>query len=150
MVHACSSTTYPWSHYKIYADIVYPFYQQNPCKLRFSLRPYVGCAALAPAPYHAAACLAAKHAEVALCSRLVARRALFWACDGVCGRWGSGLPHALLPIRTSLLKSCNSGNLRAHMQGGAQSAIMARQHGPASGQQASFWCHADCVSIVQV
>ena len=45
MVHACSSTTYPWSHYKIYADIVYPFYQQNPCKLRFSLRPYVGCAA---------------------------------------------------------------------------------------------------------
>ena len=48
MVHACSSTTYPWSHYKIYADIVYPFYQQNPCKLRFSLRPYVGCAALAP------------------------------------------------------------------------------------------------------
>ena len=46
MVHACSSTTYPWSHYKIYRDIVYPFYQQNPCKLRFTFGPYVRCAAL--------------------------------------------------------------------------------------------------------
>ena len=48
MVHACSSTTYPWSHYKIYADIVYPFYQQNPCKMRFTLGSYVRCAALTP------------------------------------------------------------------------------------------------------
>ena len=41
VVHACSSTTYPYSHYNIYKDSVYPFYQQNPCKLRFAVGPYV-------------------------------------------------------------------------------------------------------------
>ncbi|CAL5224937.1 g7706 [Coccomyxa viridis] len=41
VVHACSSTTYPYSHYNIYRDSVYPFYQQNPCKLRFTLGSYV-------------------------------------------------------------------------------------------------------------
>ena len=41
MVHACSSTTYPYSHYNIYKDCVYPFYQQNPCKLRFAVGSYV-------------------------------------------------------------------------------------------------------------
>ena len=43
VVHACSSTTYPYSHYNIYRDSVYPFYQQNPCKLRFTLGSYVRC-----------------------------------------------------------------------------------------------------------
>lgn len=43
VVHACSSTTYPYSHYKIYRENVYPFYQQNPCKLRFTLGSYVRC-----------------------------------------------------------------------------------------------------------
>ena len=46
VVHACSSTTYPYSHYNIYRDSVYPFYQQNPCKLRFTLGSYVRCCIL--------------------------------------------------------------------------------------------------------
>ena len=43
VVHACSSTTYPYSHFNIYAQSVYPFYQQHPCKLRFTLGSYVRC-----------------------------------------------------------------------------------------------------------
>lgn len=50
VVHACSSTTYPYSHYNIYKDSVYPFYQQNPCKLRFTLGPYVRCCSLLHLP----------------------------------------------------------------------------------------------------
>ena len=37
IVHACSSTTYPISHYTIYKDIAYPYWTQNPAKYRFSL-----------------------------------------------------------------------------------------------------------------
>ena len=43
VVHACSSTTYPYSHFNIYRQSVYAFYEQNPCKLRFTLGPYVRC-----------------------------------------------------------------------------------------------------------
>lgn len=76
MVHACSSTTYPWSHYKIYRDIVYPFYQHYPCKMRFTLGPYVRCAALQPCTLLSRALLCGRlygcptRRCAALCSRL--------------------------------------------------------------------------------
>ena len=45
VIHACSSTTYPYTHFNIYRQSVYAFYQRNPCKMRFALGPYVRCCA---------------------------------------------------------------------------------------------------------
>ena len=40
IVHACSSTTFPVTHFHIYKDAVYPFWSANPAKYRFALGAY--------------------------------------------------------------------------------------------------------------
>ena len=50
IVHACSSTTYPTSHYTIYKDIVYPYWTQHPAKYRFALGAYQRCGPPPPCP----------------------------------------------------------------------------------------------------
>ena len=73
-----------------------PSTSRTPASCASACAPTSGALLWHPAPYHAAACLPAKHAEAALCSRLVEAALHFWACDGVCWRWGSGLKQWVL------------------------------------------------------
>ena len=63
IVHACSSTTYPTSHYTIYKDYVYPYFSQNPAKYRFALGAYQKCA---PALLPGGACCSAVPGSVSI------------------------------------------------------------------------------------
>ena len=79
IVHACSSTTYPYSHYKIYRENVYPFYQQNPCKLRFTLGTYVRCLLPASSTQHFQCKQLLCYLDVHICWRHHIRKAMLSA-----------------------------------------------------------------------